>query len=429
MSAGTEEACADIAAQAQPGEHIEVFARRTTTALCRLAADGASREQAADGWLVGIRAVLDGQYGLASVNALSLPGLRAALDRARRIRQLAPVPWHGHQPASLALTGHDGQPQGLPGMSALARVTRQVSAAAGRQPVTATVGATKRIVTCCTTSTGPATYTQHEVQAHVRSAEPGLDAAQGARISATVTALPLGAVAEEYHRSLRHLAAPVAPGTECLRWLALSPLVAARMLSRLSRAFLRTAQPTANTTPDPGLITLVDDGRAEAGPAGAPFDDEGTPRRCNMLLAPGCPPGMLGSHSYGPTTGNASWIQWDSEVAVATTNCFFEPTCSDSPTSLLTRAGNGFVAEDLRGFRSGLDLTSSRIEFELSGAIVRDGEVIGSARLAVSTEPGQFFTKLLRILPGTVFYRIGGIFGGSWCLADGLLVAALRRDL
>jgi predicted Zn-dependent protease len=166
-------------------------------------------------------------------------------------------------------------------------------------------------------------------------------------------------------------------------------------------------------------VTLIDDGRPDGGPAGSPFDDEGTPRRRNVLMGEGAVETLLGSHESGPTTGNASWAGWNSNVTVATTNCFLEPTCEETAAGLLRRPGTGFIAEEVRGFRSGIDLTSSCIEFELSGAIMRAGEQLGSGRVSVSSSPDQFLRTFLQVLPGIEFYRITGLYGGSWCLIDG----------
>lgn len=433
MTAGPLALCASLAAQARPGERIEVLARRTASAMTRLDADGEAADQVADGWLVGVRSIAGGACGLAATNVLEPGSLGRALGAAREARRAAPRPWHpppGGGPGPAAAPG-DGPPAELarPGLAPLRRLAAEASeaaAAARAGRVTVTVGSTCRSVARCDSAGWSAAYAQHESQLHVRSARPGLDAVQGARIRPALAGIPVAEVIEEYLRCERHLAGPPAAAGR-LDWVALSPLVVARMLSRLSQGFLRTARspvavgPRAAARLGSPAVTLIDDGRAEGGPAGSPFDDEGTPRRRTVLVREGVAQALLGSHEAGPTTGNATWAGWSEAVTVATTNCFLAPTGPAALADLLSRPGRGFVAEDLRGFRSGLDLASSNIEFELGGAVVRDGEQAGSARLAAAAPPGQFLRAFLQVCAGTEFYRIMGMYGGSWCLADGSL--------
>ena len=422
--------CADLAAQARPGEWVEVFARRTRsarTSVTRLHRDSTVSDQLADGWLVGIRSVLGDDHGLACTNLLEPASLAASLASARGIRQLAPRPWSRELTQAAGSVPWPGEepPESAPeaGLAALRGLAQEaLQAQEVPSPVVVTAGSTHRTVLRCDSAGGRAAYTQSEAQLHVRSASPGLDAGQEARIRPHPAQLPVPEVAAGYRRCLRNLSgAPTA--VPALDWLALSPLVVARILGRLSRGLVR--QPGVAAELEPGrrlgsrAVTLIDDGRPDGGPAGSPFDDEGTARRRNVLLREGAVETLLGSREAGPTTGNASWAGWDSNVTVATTNCFLAPTCEETAVGALSRPGTGFIAEEVRGFRSGIDLTSSRIEFELGGAIVRDGEQLGSGRVPVSSRPDQFLTTFLQVLPGTEFYRITGLYGGSWCVIDG----------
>jgi predicted Zn-dependent protease len=424
--------CADIAAQAGPGEWVEVFARRTRsarTSVARLNPRSTASDQLADGWLVGVRSVLGNDYGVASTNLLEPASLVASLASARGIRRLAPRPW-SREPAPVAAGpgpwSCEEPPEICPeaGLASLRRLAQEALQAEDvPTPVVITAGRTHRTVLRCDSAGGRAAYTQSEAQLHVRSASPGLDAAQEARIRPHPDQLPVRQVAAGYSRCLRNLSgAPASVPT--VDWLALSPLAVARIVSRLSRGLLRrpgeaTRELQQGRQLGSRAVTLIDDGRPDGGPAGSPFDDEGTRRRRNVLLRAGAVETLLGSHESGPTTGNASWAGWNSNVTVATTNCFLEPTCETTAADLLHRPGTGFIAEDVRGFRSGLDLASSRIEFELGGAVMRTGEQLGSGKVSVSSSPDQFLKTFLQVLPGIEFYRITGLYGGSWCVIDG----------
>jgi predicted Zn-dependent protease len=456
MNGEPELALACAAAQALHGEWVEVFARRTQTAMTRLSTGRPAHDQRADGWLVGVRSVRDGRYGLASANMVDPATLMATLARARDIRGAAPRPWPrtgaagpagaaaagpptaaappaaGQAAARAAAGAGPGAACGPPGrhepgqpeLAPLRRLAGEASEAGLPAPVTITAGSTHRTVVRCDSAGGCASYTQSEAQLHIRCARPDLDAAQAARIRQTVAGLPAAEIAADYLRCLANLSADPVPAP-AMDWVALSPLVTARMLSRLSRAFLRL--PGQQRAGGPGgpqqlgspSLTLVDDGTVGGGPAGAPFDDEGTPRRRTVVLHEGRIQELLGSHEAGPTTGNAHWAGWDNEITVAPTNFFLQPTGERAAGDLAHLPGTGFIAEDVRGFRRGFDLASSRVEFELGGAVQQGGERKGSGRLAVSVPSGQFLGRFAEVFPGTEFYRITGIYGGSWCLIDG----------
>jgi predicted Zn-dependent protease len=419
--------CEAAAAKAQPGERLEIFARRTRTIAARISASGALNDEIADGWLVGIRSVSGGQCGAAAANALDAGSLAETLEAARSARRSAPRAVRVAQsPASpeVAALVPAPAPDGdaLPQLHAIAGAAHRAGKL--REPVSVTAGSTRRTVVRVDSSGWSGCYHQAEVQLHIRSAARGLDAAQGARIRRTLADLPVGDVVSELARSRRALAAPTAT-ISTVDWILLSPLVVARIVSRISGAFLREGQQPGSWQPGTvvgtgrQVVRLVDDGTCAGSPAGAPFDDEGRPRRRSTLLAGGRVVTLLSGNETGLTTGSAQWSAWDGDITPATVACFMEPTTADDPAALAARPGNGFVAEDLRGFRGGLDLAGRRIEFELSGAISRGGRPAGSGRISVSATPGGFLGAFDSVLPGTEFYRINGLHGGSWCLLDG----------
>ena len=350
--------------------------------------------------------------------------LSDALAAAREIRRVAPRQWRDHSqpyPSAEIL-----QPETedahldialLPEVGISAVKSREIGGAAN-----ITVGQTVREVLRCTSDGWVGSYFQSEAQLHARCASPDSDAIQAAVVRGHPGDLSVDQVSAEYDRCRRHLLGRrVSAGP--LDWIVFSPLVTARIISRMSRAFLRSVHSSVPEFEDPkdfgcSALSLVDDGTCGGGPLGAPFDDEGTPRRRNILIANGRPLLLLGSLDLGPTTGNAAWAAWDHNMVVATTNCFLEPTSPDYPDDEFP-PGRVFVAEDIRGFRSGLNLSLDCIEFELHGGIVDCGQLAGSGKIGVSLTPTQFFAAFHEIRGPVNFYRIQGIFGGAWCLFDG----------
>jgi predicted Zn-dependent protease len=420
--------CADAAAQAFAGEWVEVFARRTTTVMTQWDDTVGTRDRFADGWLVGVRSAAGDRCGLASTNRLDRASLTAALDAARAARRVAPRTWHripspprtekAQEPSAEEVAGHAQ-------LHVLTKETRNRTAAESATAVT--VGSTRRTVVRCDSAGSAAGYRQSEAQLHIRKAAAGFDAVQGARIRTRLSELPVQATVDEYDRCRRHLSAPT-PAPRSVDWLLLSPLVTARIVSRMSTAALRVAgglvslRPGTELASESSAATLVDDGTTAGGPLGAPFDDEGTPRRRTVLIDKGVVRAALGCIEAGPSTGNASWTGWRSGIAVATTNCFLQPAtdgAADTVPDWSALPGTGLLVEDIRRFRGGVVLSGARIEFELGGALVRCGEYLGSCRVTVSARPADFLDAFRHVHAGIEFYRIQGLFGGSWCLLDG----------
>jgi predicted Zn-dependent protease len=395
----------------------------------RIGADDSVDRQVADGWTVGVRSARDGLVGAATGNVLDEASLAQVLEDARRVRRLAPREHVAPAPVGEAFGVGTRPGAGRPdGLAAAEEIGRAARAAAGRhEALTVTVGTTSRHVFHYDSAGRRGFAAVGEAQLHLRSAAPGLDAVQGARIRADLAGLRVDDAVAELDRAHRALSAPAAEARR-VDWLLLAPLTVARIVGRLSRAFVRSPRPRPGWEPGTVLgtgrqvLVLVDDGAHPAGPGATPFDDEGTPRQRTTLLDRGTVAGLLGCNAVGPSTGSAQWSGWDGDVVPAGAACHLEPTTDAPAPDLGQLTGDGFVAEDLRGFRGGLDLTTSRVEFEVSGAVVRDGRPVGSGRTTVSASPGAFLGAFERVWAGTEFYRIQGLHGGSWCLLNGSVV-------
>jgi PmbA protein len=131
-------------------------------------------------------------------------------------------------------------------------------------------------------------------------------------------------------------------------------------------------------------FALFDDGRAPEGPASAPFDGEGVPRRRTALIEGG----RLHSYLYdtytanrerGSSTGSASRQGYRSLPGVSTSNLI---VASGSLTleQLLAQAGEGVYVTDVAGLHSGVNPVTGVFSVGASGRIIRDGQLAEPVR-------------------------------------------------
>jgi PmbA protein len=131
-------------------------------------------------------------------------------------------------------------------------------------------------------------------------------------------------------------------------------------------------------------FALHDDGREPSGPASAPFDGEGVPRRRTALIEDG----RLRSYLYdtysanregGASTGSAARGSYRSLPAVATSNLVVAPG-SHSFEELLGQAGEGIFVNDVAGLHSGVNPVTGVFSVGASGRMIRDGQLAEPVR-------------------------------------------------
>jgi len=128
-------------------------------------------------------------------------------------------------------------------------------------------------------------------------------------------------------------------------------------------------------------FTLIDDGRELAGPAAAPFDDEGVPTGRTELITAGTLNGFL-HNTYtarrGGTrsTGNASRGGYRTSPSVGTTNFFVQPGAAP-PEELLLRAEGGVLINDVSGVHSGANPISGTFSVGATGWRIGPGGELG----------------------------------------------------
>jgi PmbA protein len=131
-------------------------------------------------------------------------------------------------------------------------------------------------------------------------------------------------------------------------------------------------------------FALHDDGRDPAGPASAPFDAEGVPRRRTALIEDGR------LHSYlfdtysanregGASTGNAARAGYRSLPSAATSNLVIAPGAL-SLEQLLSEAGEGVYVNDVAGLHSGVNPVTGVFSVGASGRMIRGGALAEPVR-------------------------------------------------
>jgi PmbA protein len=131
-------------------------------------------------------------------------------------------------------------------------------------------------------------------------------------------------------------------------------------------------------------FALHDDGRDPQGPASAPFDAEGVPRRRTALIEGG----RLRSYLYDTytanreavsSTGSAARQGYRSLPSVSASNLMVAPGAL-SFEELLAAAGDGVYVTDVAGLHSGVNPVTGVFSVGASGRIVRDGALAEPVR-------------------------------------------------
>jgi PmbA protein len=131
-------------------------------------------------------------------------------------------------------------------------------------------------------------------------------------------------------------------------------------------------------------LTLYDDGRDPEGPASAPFDGEGLPRRRTDLVSGG----RLHAYLYdtytarrgeAASTGNGSRRGYRSRPAVSASNLVVAAG-PHSFAELLAAAGEGVYVTDVAGLHSGVNPVTGVFSVGASGRAIRAGELAEPVR-------------------------------------------------
>ena len=133
-----------------------------------------------------------------------------------------------------------------------------------------------------------------------------------------------------------------------------------------------------------GAFALHDDGRDPAGPASAPFDGEGVPRRRTALIESGRLRSYLfdtytANREGGSSTGSASRQGYRSLPSVSSSNLMVAPG-TQTLEQLLATASDGVYVTDVAGLHSGVNPVTGVFSVGASGRIIRDGALAEPVR-------------------------------------------------
>jgi PmbA protein len=172
-------------------------------------------------------------------------------------------------------------------------------------------------------------------------------------------------------------------------------------------------------------LVLHDDGRDPDGPASAPFDGEGVPRRRTALIEGGQLRAFLydtytANREGSASTGSAARHGYRSQPTVSASNLVVAAGSLSFP-ELLDEAGDGIFVTDVAGLHSGVNPVTGVFSVGASGRAIRDGEL---------AEPLREFTIASDLVSMLGAVSAAGAearwvpFGGSVCTPP-LLIGAM----
>ncbi|MEX2106617.1 MAG: TldD/PmbA family protein [Solirubrobacterales bacterium] len=131
-------------------------------------------------------------------------------------------------------------------------------------------------------------------------------------------------------------------------------------------------------------FALHDDGRDPQGPASAPFDAEGVPRRRTALIEGGRLRSYLhdtytANRQGGTSTGSAARHGYRSQPSVSASNLVVA-TGSLPEAELLGEAADGVYVTDVAGLHSGVNPVTGVFSVGASGRLIRGGELAEPVR-------------------------------------------------
>jgi PmbA protein len=165
-----------------------------------------------------------------------------------------------------------------------------------------------------------------------------------------------------------------------------------------------------------GVLTLVDDGRFEGGPAAAPFDDEGVPTGRTPVIEAGVLKGFLHNTQTArrggtTSTGNASRGGYRGVPGVAPTNLLVEPGPKD-PDALLRDAGRAVYVQDVSGVHSGANPVSGEFSVGATGLRVEGGALGEPLReMTIASTLPEVLRRIEAVGSDLRFFPGGGAIG------------------
>lgn len=394
---GELEALAAVAVEAAlPGEAVEAYAERSVRTEVEARRGEIEGLTFAASRGVGVRLVRDGRLGYAWAADPSPEEIRAAVARARESAGLA-TPDEHHvlpepRPAEPLPDLYRAEQAAMPTERKVALALDLERRAVSLDPRVRKVedvryGDAVSAVAIASTTGVRAAYERTDVWCVVVALAERDGETQTGFSFRVGRALPEldweGVAAEAVERGARMLGATKPPTMRAP--IVLDPFAASSFLGVLAGALSAEAVQKRRSL-FAGLegqrvgsehVTLVDDGRLLAGPAAAPFDDEGVPTGRTELITRGVLNGFLydtiTAHRGGTiSTGNARRAGFRSTPSVGITNLYVEPG-ERSLEELLRLADGGVLIQDVSGVHSGANPISGEFSVGATGLRISGG--------------------------------------------------------
>ncbi|MBI5310554.1 MAG: TldD/PmbA family protein [Actinobacteria bacterium] len=173
------------------------------------------------------------------------------------------------------------------------------------------------------------------------------------------------------------------------------------------------------------VLTIVDDGLIDGGPASAPFDGEGVAQRRTPLIDGGRVRNLIydartAREAGEASTGNGRRGSYRGRPGPGATNIVLEAGGS-SLEELIAQAGDGLYVTQVVGLHSGVNPVSGVFSVGASGIDIKDGKLAGPVREATIASD---LISMLRAVAAVGAQRRWIPFGGSG-LAAPLLIAEM----
>lgn len=176
------------------------------------------------------------------------------------------------------------------------------------------------------------------------------------------------------------------------------------------------------------VVSLIDDGRLEDGPAAAPFDDEGVPTGRTSVIDRGVLRGFLHNTRTARregtrSTGNASRPSYRGVPGVAPSNLFLQPGTADLE-AILGRAGRAVYVQEVSGVHSGANPVSGEFSVGATGMSVEGGALGEPLReMTIASTIPEVLKGLEAVGSDLRFFPGGGAIGTPTLLIGEMTVS------
>lgn len=161
---------------------------------------------------------------------------------------------------------------------------------------------------------------------------------------------------------------------------------------------------------------LVDDGAMEEGLASSPFDDEGSPRRKNVIIEEGKLIKFLhNTHSARKehlcSTGSAFRGSYGNTPEIAPTNFYLKPG-KFSKEEIISSIDDGFFVMDMQGVHSGTNPITGEISVGAKGLWIKNGKLSSPVgEITIAGNLREILFNIEMIGSDLRFFPMGGNYG------------------